>query len=528
MDTASLIAALADPGDYPFPVEAVEVRQTHISVVFLAGEFVYKIKKPVDLGFLDFSTLEKRRHFCQEEVRLNRRLAPHVYLDVVGVTQRGDALMFEGPGEAIEWAVKMQRLPDEATFERQLEQGQVAGPLMAELGRRVATFHAAADRSPYIARFGKFEVVAKNARENLQQAAEHVGDAISRPVLQELQKSVEASLADNRERIQQRAARGVPCDTHGDLRPDHVYLFPDRDPPEDIVVIDCIEFSERFRFADPVADMAFLVSELRFQGHGKLAGEFAEAYFAAAADDEGRHLLPFYTSYRAAVRGKVESIKASEAEVPAPQREAALVRARAYWLLALAALAQPKARPALVLVGGLPGSGKSTLAAELSAAADFEVIRSDVVRKELAGIAAGTSASESFGQGIYSSEWNQRTYDECSRRAEAALFEGRRVIVDASFRDDAARKQFLDAARRWSLPCLVLVCQADAQVIRQRLDARQGDASDADWKIYRQAAQHWQPPSAAVTPHWRAIDTSQSRADSLGKALEVLRDSGLF
>jgi hypothetical protein len=528
MDTVSLIATLSDPGAYPFAVEAVEVRQTHISVVFLAGQFVYKIKKPVDLGFLDFSTLAKRRHYCHEEVRLNRRLAPRVYLDVVSVTRQGGALQFEGSGEVVEWAVKMQRLPDAATFERQLEQGRVGAPLMADLGRRVAAFHASADRGPHIAEFGSFDLVARNARENLEQAAAHVGSAISRPVLQRLSALVEQSLTDNQALIQRRAARGVPCDTHGDLRPDHVYLFPDRSPPDDIVVIDCIEFSERFRFADPISDMSFFVSELRFQGRGSLAGEFADAYFSAAVDDEGRRLLPFYTSYRAAVRGKVESIKATEIEVPEPQRGAALERARAYWLLALAALAEPAARPALVLLGGLPGSGKSTLATDLSAAAGFEVIRSDVVRKELAGLAAETSASQSFGQGIYSSEWNERTYDECLRRADTALFEGRRAIVDASFRDDAPRKQFLNAARRWSLSGLMLVCQAEAEVIRQRLAARHNDASDADWTIYQQAAQQWQPSSAAVQPQWRPMDTGRSRADSLADALAVLREAGLF
>jgi aminoglycoside phosphotransferase family enzyme/predicted kinase len=528
MDTTSLIAALSDPAAYPLAVETVEVRQTHISVVFLLGELVYKVKKPVDLGFLDFSTLDKRRHYCQEEVRLNRRLAPHVYLDVVPVTRQGGQLKLEQPGEPIEWAVKMRRLPDAATLERQLEAGRVGGPLLAELGRRVAAFHAAADRSSPIASFGKFDIVAKNARENLQQIASHVGRAISRRVCNELSELLEASLANHRGLLEQRAARGVPCDTHGDLRPDHVYLFPDRQPPQDIVVIDCIEFNERFRFADPVSDMAFLVSELRFLGHMALAEIFAAAYFEAAADDEGRRLLPLYTSYRAAVRGKVESIKACEAEVPAGEREAALKRARAYWLLALAALAPPQARPALVLVGGLPGSGKSTLSAELSTAAGFDVIRSDVVRKELAGMAPESSAAQSFGQGIYSQAWNERTYAECLRRAEAALFEGRRVIVDASFRDDAARQQLLAAARRWSVPGLVLVCQADAKVIRERLASRRGDASDADWSIYQQAAQQWQAPSDVVLSHWRTIDTSRSRADSLAAALDALREAALF
>ena len=173
----------------------------------------------------------------------------------------------------------------------------------------------------------------------------------------------------------------MPRDTHGDLHLDHVYLFPDRAPPADLVIIDCIEFNERFRFADPVADMAFLVMDLAFHGRRDLARAFADAYFRASGDEEGRALLPFYTAYRAAVRGKVEGMELAEREVPEAERAAALVRARAHWLLALGELEEPGRRPCLVLVGGLPGTGKSTLARGLAEQAGFTVIRSDLVRR---------------------------------------------------------------------------------------------------------------------------------------------------
>jgi aminoglycoside phosphotransferase family enzyme/predicted kinase len=528
MDVPSLITGLSDPRAYPFQAATIEVRQTHISVVFLTELFVYKVKKPVDLGFLDFSTLSKRRHYCQEEVRLNRRLAPGVYLDVVGVTRQGDRLLLEGSGEPLEWAVKMRRLPDEALLERHLQQNPLAATLASELGGRVAQFHVTADRGRHIARYGSFDIVARNARENLEQANRHVGSTISRRVWEQLTAQVEQALVEHRALIDERAARGVPCDTHGDLRPDHVYLFPDRGPPDDIVVIDCIEFNERFRFADPVADVAFLISELRFQGYERFASALTEAYFVASRDDQGRCLLPWYVSYRAAVRGKVESIKSGEPEVPAAQREMARQRACAYWLLALGALGQPVARPALILVGGLPGSGKSTLSADLSETADFQVIRSDVVRKELAGLESRRADPRAFGQGIYSHQWNERTYGECLRRAEAAIFDGRRVIVDASFREDAPRQRFLELARRWGVPALTVVCRADAEQIRARLAARRDDASDADWNVYQQAARLWQSPSAMVQPYWHEVNTGRSRADSLAQVLDMLREAGVF
>jgi aminoglycoside phosphotransferase family enzyme len=306
MDLDRWIAELTLPRAYPRTVATVEVIQTHISVLFLTDSIVYKLKKPVDLGFLDFSTLEKRRHFCEEEVRLNRRLAPFVYLGVVPVARDADGMHMEGVGEVVEWAVKMQRLPGGASLLDRLERGEVDASLIAALAARVAKFHAAAEAGPDISRQGTFEMVAANARQNFAQSAGQVGITVAPAVFDRLQRLQEAWLARLRPIIEARAARGVPRDTHGDLHLDHVYYFPDRQPPDDLVIIDCIEFSERFRHADPVADMAFLAMDLAFRGRRDLARVLSDAYFQARDDEEGKALLPFYTAYRAAVRAKVE------------------------------------------------------------------------------------------------------------------------------------------------------------------------------------------------------------------------------
>jgi aminoglycoside phosphotransferase family enzyme len=356
-DLPSLIAALSQPDAYRHPVTAVEVRQTHISVVFLAGEFVYKLKKPVRLGFVDFSSAERRRHFCEEEVRLNRRLAPQVYLGVVPATADGDRVRFEGDDDAIDWAVKMHRLPAHATLESRLQRDEVTPAHLTALAEMLAAFHATADAGPDIAAFGRLATVAGNARENFAQTAGHVGRTVRAAVYERLVQLTEEQLRQFGSLIEARAERGVPRDTHGDLHLDHVYLFPERPPPDDLVVIDCVEFAERFRYADPVADMAFLVMDLRFHGRRDLARAFADAYFQAAHDAEGRALLPFYTAYRAQVRAKVEGIELSEPEVPADEKGSARRRAQAHWLIALGALETPANRPALLLVGGLPGAG---------------------------------------------------------------------------------------------------------------------------------------------------------------------------
>src|SRR6516162_5740462 len=287
MELARLIEVLSDPAAYPYAVEAVDVRHTHISVVFLAGPSAYKIKKPVNLGFLDFSTLDKRRHFCEEEVRLNRRLAPEVYLGVVPVSHTESGVKMEGRGELVEWAVKMKRLPEEATLEKRLQRGQVEVGLLKALARKVAMFHARAETGEHVSAFGRFEVVARNARENFDQVAPQVGTTLSQAVFERLRRLTEEALARLGPMIESRAERGGPRDTHGDLHLDHVYLFPEREPPADLVIIDCIEFNERFRYADPVADMAFLRMDLTFHDRRDLARAFADAYFRAAGDCGG-------------------------------------------------------------------------------------------------------------------------------------------------------------------------------------------------------------------------------------------------
>jgi aminoglycoside phosphotransferase family enzyme/predicted kinase len=527
MELNALIEALSQPAAYPHPVADVEVHQTHISIVWLAGPYAYKVKKPVEMGFLDFSTLDKRRHFCEEEVRLNRRLAPTVYLGVVPVTRNAAGVRLEGEGEVIEWAVKMERLPDHATLEQRLQRGEVTSALVISLARKIAGFHDHAESGPHIAAFGRFDVVAGNARENFDQSVSQVGSTISQAVFDRLRALTDETLIRHRSLIEARAERGLPRDTHGDLHLDHVYLFPDREPPDDLVIIDCIEFNERFRFADPVADTSFLAMDLLFHGRGDLAEVFSQSYLEAAGDQEGRALLPFYTAYRAAVRGKVEGFELLEKEVPAGERAAALARARAHWLLALGQLEEPGRKPCLVLVGGLPGTGKSTLARGLAAQGNLSLIRSDVVRKDLAGLSEETPASSRFGEGIYAPAWTARAYGECLHRADALLFEGKRVVVDATFAEEEKRRAFLDAAARLCVPAILFLCRAEPQTVRLRLEHRHCDVSDADWSVYLEAAERWEEPAPGTRLAVQEVTTNAPPEQTIAAASKSLRDTGV-
>jgi uncharacterized protein len=528
MDLHELIEALSAQSAYPEPDQAVEVHQTHISVVFLAGAFAYKIKKPVDLGFVDYGTLERRRHWCEEEVRLNQRLARDVYLGVVPVTRDDGVIRVEGEGDVVEWCVKMKRLPDRATLRAHLEAGDLGAVALGEWARRLARFHATAESGAEVAAFGSLEAIARNARENFEQAQAQLEVTVSRATLEKLKRRTETELARLAGLIEGRARRGVPRDTHGDLRLDHVYWFPDRRPPDDWIAVDCIEFAARFRYADPIADVAFLAMELTLEGRGDLAHAFVDAYLDAAGDHEGLLLLPFYRSYRAAVRGKVNGMKLAEVEYPEAARSVALTRARAFWLFALAELESPCKKPGLVLVAGLPGAGKSSLARALAEAAGFAVIRSDQVRKELAGRTEQDPAPARSTEDLYTAEWNDRTYAECLRRAEALIFEGTRVIIDATFHVNSRRRVFLDAARRWGITGCLIVCRANADVVRRRLADRQGDVSDAGFSVHARIAGRWDAPSPSIREVTRTIDNSGSLSNSTNAALEALQEFSLW
>ena len=534
VDPARLIEALSDPSAYPDAAGPVVVHHTHISAVFLAGPWAYKVKKPLDLGFLDFTTLERRRRSCLDEVRLNRRLAPDVYRGVVPIvaSEAGVRVLHEPRGDrpdtaedVVEYAVWMRRLPDEATMESRLLEGGLDPSRLRALAERLAAFHHDAERGPAIAAWGRWSVVAGNARENVEQSVPAVGATVHARVHARVAGLAEEALEALRPLVESRAARGVPCDTHGDLRLDHVYDFPDRAPPDDLVVVDCIEFNERFRYADPVADAAFLAMDLAFYGRRDLARLFGDAYLAAAGDAEGARLLPWYTAYRACVRAKVEGFEALDASVPEPEREEALRRARGFWLLALGQLETPPRRPCLVLVGGLPGTGKSTLARELASQAGFRIVASDVVRKELAGLAADAPAPAAFGEGIYDETWTARTYAACLARAERALFGGDRVLVDAGFGREEHRRRFLDAAIAWGVPGLLLECRVGPDVVRERLARRAPGTSDADWAVYERAARLREPPGAGTVSH--PIESLDLEA-AVASAKAVLEGEGLL
>ena len=484
------VRALLEPAAYPQPPSAVELRQTHISYVFLAGDVVYKTKKPVDFGFIDQLAPETRERFCHAEVELNRRLAPDVYLGVVPVVRTPDGgYALEGDpaaGEVVEWAVKMRRLPDERTLDRLLAAGRTPPDLLPELVQRLIAFHEAAAVVPDDPSFAGAAGVRAWWEREYGEAEGFIGDTWQPAHAEATRAFVEAAIGRDAALFDQRLASGRVVEGHGDLRCAHIYLLDDA--ADEIAIVDCIEFSDwfQFRYLDVGYDVAFLAMDLEARGHPGLGDELAGRYCAAAHDETFGVLQPLHRAFRAFVRGKVESIGAHAPEVPEPQQRELAASAAAYFELA-ASYAERRAAPQVVAMSGLPASGKSTVAGALACRIGAAYLSSDTVRKQLAGLDPRERAGDEFRAGLYSSAMTDRTYAELRRRAATHLAAGRPVVLDAMHGRESERAAARALAAEHGVPHLIAELRLDDAAARERIAGREGDplrTSDASWEVY--------------------------------------------
>jgi len=326
-----MIDDLLRPSAFPEKPKKILFVQTHISTVFIGDEFVYKIKKPVNFGFLDFSTLEKRAYYCNKEVTLNNRFSKGIYLGVYPVNFDGKKHVINGTGKIVDYAVKMKRLPDEALMKSRFKTGNVKSEYIKRIGAAIANFHMISNQSKEIDEFGKIDSIRLNTDENFQQTAKFVGDSISKEQYQNLKKWTDEFYKENQALFVQRIKNGKIRDCHGDLHMEHVCLT---DP---IIIFDCIEFNDRFRYIDTLSDIAFLLMDLEFNGGESLSRELCEAYLASAGETDENLVYPlinFYKVYRAYVRGKVNSLILKDINVPKDKKIEAKKTARKYFTLA--------------------------------------------------------------------------------------------------------------------------------------------------------------------------------------------------
>lgn len=471
-DQARVVAFLADPATYGV-ASGVRHVQTHISHVFLAGDFVYKLKKAVVFPFLDFGSVAARERCCRAELRLNRRLAAPVYLDVLPVVDDGRALRLGGQGTAIDWVVRMRRLPDERALHALVERGVVDRALVERLARHVATFHATAPRA---ADAGDPDALRAAWRENLAGADATLLPPEDHAILDDFGPS---HLVRHDAVLRARAALGHVREVHGDLRLDHVYVLDEPLPaltdapevPAGFAIVDCVEFSEAFRTIDVAADLSFLAMELEAAARGDLATVLVSSYAEAAGDALVPALIPYHAAYRAVVRGKVEGLAARDAAIDADERNAAAARACALFTLA-GRFAWRAGDPVVVACAGLSGTGKSAVADLVSSATGFPVLRSDTLRR-------GMSSPS------YTPAARAAVYARLREETERALVARTSIVVDATFLERDERERLARSVHGLGRRHVFIVCEADEATVRRRLDARDATSeSDARWATH--------------------------------------------
>ncbi|MGZ3624256.1 MAG: bifunctional aminoglycoside phosphotransferase/ATP-binding protein [Ktedonobacteraceae bacterium] len=470
----------------------IRVIQTHASAVVLAGERAYKLKKPKNLGFLDYSTPILRRHFCIQESLLNRRLAPKVYLGVAPVLLFSESRFHFGPtfsgekvplpgssldgGCVVDYAVVMVRLPEASTLEYRVHSGTADPGLLADVARFVAAFHATSHTDEQIASFGELEVIRGNWEENFLQMRPYIGRTLDAATYESIVAYIHHFLEERAALFATRVREGCIRDCHGDLRLQQIHVL---DNENRLVILDCIEFNERFRYSDVASEIAFLAMELEEANRADLAYAFVDAYIKETGDETIREVLPFYICYRACVRGKVISFQLDESEVPSSQRAAAQQEARSLFDLA-ASHANGPTQPTLLMVGGMMGTGKSTLTLALQNELGWAYVSSDEIRKQLAHIDPALPNTDDFGQGLYDPDRTACTYEALLVEAEATLARGRSVLLDASFARQIYRQKAARLAATHGASCLFVECVCPREVALARLADRWQDRVDGN------------------------------------------------
>ena len=501
------------PAAYPDPrPTSVRLITTHISWVFVTNHDVWKVKRPVDYGFVDYTTLERRVHFCHEELRVNRRLAPDVYLGVVPIRVRDGLHGFTPTGTIVDYAVRMRRLDDAWSADSLLRRGRLTHEHLVLLAGRLAAFYAttvpaSAPRS--------LDVVRANVDENFAQVQPFVGRFVDAQTFEMVRDWQLARLTHDAVAFEARQAQGSIRDGHGDLRLEHVYF--ERDVP---IVIDAIEFNDRFRVGDVAADVAFLAMELDVRSHPGLAANFLAAFARESDDYDLYAVVDFYLSYRAWVRGKVASLLAAD---PSTEPEKAKRKAReATTLFGLArAYCESRGVPPVIAVGGLIGAGKSTLASALGVSLGLPVIDSDRTRKALAGV----PATERAPMEAYTPAFTGQTFDEVFRRAEVVVGSGRGVILDATFRDRGLRRRARGLADRHQRPFRFIEAICDDTTLRARLRARAAgnSVSDATEDLLDRIRREFEPVTELEPGQHLRVDTTlptETQLETIRSALD--------
>jgi uncharacterized protein len=507
----SLIRAMMEPAFYPQPPAEVTHKETHISHLFFAGDLVYKVKKAVRFSFLDYSTLARRHYYLQQELQLNRRLAPSVYLGVIPIARDESGWRLGGWGEPREYTLVMRRLPEKRMLPFLLETHQVTPDMMRNLGEHLAKFHATTEGAYTVDPTVYLASVEARWNENLTDIEPLLESLADHQALNAIKSFGAEFMRSHRDLLIRRATHGRIRDVHGDLHAEHICFAP-----EGIQIFDCIEFSANLRRCDLASEIAFILMDLTVRGGGSLREPLLKGYRGLLQDPEMPLLMPFYECYRALVRTKVNALRVGEWNEDAARyfRYAVQFTWRSF-------------QPFLIMICGLSGSGKSTLARELGERLAMTVINSDVVRKVIAGKRGRDVVP--LNQGVYSPTMTARTYTRMARQAERQILIGQGAILDATFVRKAQREKMAQLAAKHKIPMFVIRCFATDELTHRRLEARAAegrDISDARWEIYLDQKTAFEPLDEISSVQCLDLDTALP-LEELGRAVESFLRSRL-
>jgi hypothetical protein len=505
MTHSQLIETMKMVNFYPHNPAEVELIETHISYVFIAGDIVYKVKKPVSFDFLDFTSLEKRKFYCEEELRLNKRLAPDTYLDVVAISRDSQGNITLGKGiEIIDYAVRMKKLPADRMLKTLFFKGLVDKIIMDNVAEKIADFHQQAQTGGHIDAMGGIKNIRHNQEENFAETVNYINITIPEYQYKFIKDYVNKFLFEKKALFKKRVTDHKIRDGHGDLHLEHICVA------DEIIIFDCIEFNERFRCGDVAEDVAFLTMDLDFNGYPQHADTFVQSYIKHSGDADLLTLLNFYRCYYAYVRGKVTSLRLDQKEIPEDERLQITKNAAQYFDLAYTYAARLD-KPALILTAGLMGSGKSYQACALAARLGAEIIRTDLLRKELFNIKYLDRRYEDFGQGIYSDDTSRLVYDKVYDLAGQKIKQGKAVIIDASFKKRVERQKAMQLAQKFGVHFYILECTCSDEIVKNRLEKRiqeNDNASDGRWELFQEQKNDFDAINEVAANCYFKIDTS--------------------
>ena len=511
-----LITRMQQPDFYPHAVAEIQLIQTHASLIFLTGEYAYKIKKSVDYGFLDYSTLDKRKHFLNEELRLNREIALELYLKVLPISSDNGEFVIESSKNIVEYALKMRQFSQDNLFSNLLQGGKLSQDYFVALGITVARFHANAKTDKYISSFGTVDKVSAAFVENYQQSQKYIGIVQTNEQFAKTKAYTDRFFASRKNVLINRVRQNKIKECHGDLHLKNICLWNDK-----IKLFDRIEFNESFRFVDTMYDVAFTVMDLEARGKPEFKNAFLNSYLEYSGDWEGAIVLPLYLCRQAYVRAKVNSFLLDDLQISQTERQKAKKAAANYYRQAYQYTQSQSG--SLILMSGLSGSGKSTVAQKIARTKGAIQIRSDAVRKHLAKISLDRSGTSS----IYTPEMTQKTYDRLLELGIMLAKEGYTVILDAKYDRLALRQPAIELARDLNIPLKIVHCTAPISVLRERLNRRQDDISDATADLIASQQANAEDFTTAERIYVTTIDTSQTNLQQIGNALATHKASVL-